>query len=161
MPGPGLEPGRGCPRKILSLARLPLSPSRQMAERSHAQHHARAITSFSTPETRNGKGSLPFPSFRIQSGKRDSNPRPQPWQGCALPTELFPRDRNVAARRWDDKQWLSSRYRANAECMHGVPGAPCDEPRQRGITAISGGETIRIDELRGETIVERRTPEPL
>src|SRR6267143_3477104 len=26
-----------------------------------------------------------------RSGKRDSNPRPQPWQGCALPTELFPR----------------------------------------------------------------------
>ena len=25
-----------------------------------------------------------------KSGKRDSNPRPQPWQGCALPTELFP-----------------------------------------------------------------------
>ncbi len=28
---------------------------------------------------------------RIWSGKRDSNSRPQPWQGCALPTELFPR----------------------------------------------------------------------
>ena len=28
----------------------------------------------------------------MQSGKRDSNPRPQPWQGCALPTELFPRN---------------------------------------------------------------------
>ncbi len=27
----------------------------------------------------------------MRSGKRDSNPRPQPWQGCALPTELFPR----------------------------------------------------------------------
>src|SRR5690606_16941805 len=27
---------------------------------------------------------------RIWSGKRDSNSRPQPWQGCALPTELFP-----------------------------------------------------------------------
>ncbi len=25
-----------------------------------------------------------------KSGKRDSDPRPQPWQGCALPTELFP-----------------------------------------------------------------------
>ena len=25
------------------------------------------------------------------AGKRDSDPRPQPWQGCALPTELFPR----------------------------------------------------------------------
>jgi hypothetical protein len=24
------------------------------------------------------------------SGKRDSNSRPQPWKGCALPTELFP-----------------------------------------------------------------------
>ena len=30
-------------------------------------------------------------SRRLESGKRDSNPRPQPWQGCALPTELFPR----------------------------------------------------------------------
>ena len=28
--------------------------------------------------------------FSILSGKRDSNSRPQPWQGCALPTELFP-----------------------------------------------------------------------
>ena len=26
----------------------------------------------------------------LVSGKRDSDPRPQPWQGCALPTELFP-----------------------------------------------------------------------
>src|SRR4029079_17912456 len=34
---------------------------------------------------------LPKANPRVQSGKRDSNPRPQPWQGCALPTELFPR----------------------------------------------------------------------
>ena len=27
------------------------------------------------------------------SGKRDSNPRPRPWQGRALPAELFPRMR--------------------------------------------------------------------
>ena len=25
----------------------------------------------------------------MESEKRDSNPRPQPWQGCALPAELF------------------------------------------------------------------------
>ncbi len=31
-----------------------------------------------------------YQRYRMQSGKRDSNPRPQPWQGCALPTELFP-----------------------------------------------------------------------
>ena len=32
----------------------------------------------------------------IKSGKRDSNSRPQPWQGCALPTELFPQLFNKA-----------------------------------------------------------------
>ncbi len=37
------------------------------------------------------KGSLGFPFCGIWSGKRVSNSRPQPWQGCALPTELFPR----------------------------------------------------------------------
>ncbi len=26
------------------------------------------------------------------SGRRGSNPRPQPWQGCALPTELLPHE---------------------------------------------------------------------
>ena len=30
------------------------------------------------------------PSEQTLSGKRDSNPRPRPWQGRALPTELFP-----------------------------------------------------------------------
>ena len=29
-------------------------------------------------------------ALKSWSGKRDSNSRPQPWQGCALPTELFP-----------------------------------------------------------------------
>ncbi len=29
------------------------------------------------------------------SGKRDSNPRPRPWQGRALPTELFPHYRHL------------------------------------------------------------------
>src|SRR3546814_16385930 len=33
-----------------------------------------------------------LPGFcQIWSGKRDSNSRPRPWQGRALPTELFPR----------------------------------------------------------------------
>ena len=31
------------------------------------------------------------PFFNAWSGKRDSNSRPRPWQGRALPTELFPR----------------------------------------------------------------------
>src|SRR5450830_497374 len=28
--------------------------------------------------------------FAVWSGRRVSNSRPQPWQGCALPTELLP-----------------------------------------------------------------------
>ena len=39
-----------------------------------------------------------FPGI-IWSGKRVSNSRPQPWQGCALPTELFPRSRHYIAIR--------------------------------------------------------------
>ena len=35
-----------------------------------------------------------FLEFKKKSGKRDSDPRPQPWQGCALPTELFPLKNN-------------------------------------------------------------------
>ena len=31
-----------------------------------------------------------LPMLLIWSGKRDSNSRPRPWQGRALPTELFP-----------------------------------------------------------------------
>ena len=29
-------------------------------------------------------------SLCLWSGRRGSNSRPQPWQGCALPTELLP-----------------------------------------------------------------------
>src|SRR5438045_6633538 len=34
-----------------------------------------------------------------ESGRRDSNPRPQPWQGCALPTEPRPRGSEIVAPR--------------------------------------------------------------
>ena len=33
-----------------------------------------------------------------RSGKRDSDPRPRPWQGRALPTELFPHRRILTAK---------------------------------------------------------------
>ena len=41
------------------------------------------------PET--SASTIPPPGHLPLSGKRGSNSRPQPWQGCALPTELFPR----------------------------------------------------------------------
>ena len=40
---------------------------------------------------RKNPGAGPGSSSQSWSGKRGSNSRPQPWQGCALPTELFPR----------------------------------------------------------------------
>src|ERR1035437_5231070 len=61
-------------------------------------------------------------SLFVQSGKRDSNTRPQPWQGCALPTELFPRqgeDRNP-----------SRLLQAHSNCL---------ERRATGRTATSDG----------------------
>src|SRR6185295_15495605 len=39
-------------------------------------------------------GGLRFP-FKIWSGKRGSNSRPQPWQGCALPLSYSRAKRNV------------------------------------------------------------------
>ena len=42
------------------------------------------------PATKRGKRALSPGNW---SGKRVSNSRPQPWQGCALPTELFPQSR--------------------------------------------------------------------
>ena len=86
VPGPGLEPGLPCGKGILSPSRLPVSPSRRYSKykgesRSRwSRGRTRILSSRHTP-------TLACPT---QSGKRDSNPRPQPWQGCALPTELFP-----------------------------------------------------------------------
>ncbi len=37
-----------------------------------------------------GKKRKPGFPFKFWSGRRVSNSRPQPWQGCALPTELLP-----------------------------------------------------------------------
>ena len=54
--------------RILSPARLPIPPLRHLSCYKKSRHFI---------------GTL--------SGKRDSNSRPRPWQGRALPTELFPR----------------------------------------------------------------------
>src|SRR3978361_1059792 len=51
-------------------------------------HNRFAIAPSRTERKREARASL---VRRVWSGKRDSNSRPQPWQGCALPTELFPR----------------------------------------------------------------------
>ncbi len=60
----GLEPARANAHRILSPACLPIPPLEQDLNKK---------TLFTS----------------VLSEKRDSNPRPPPWQGDALPTELF------------------------------------------------------------------------
>jgi hypothetical protein len=48
----------------------------------------------------------PAASFGIWSGRRVSNSRPQPWQGCALPTELLPHSQQTCII--EDQVFLSS-----------------------------------------------------
>ena len=81
-------------------------------------------------------GRRPIPTIRypddlvmkIWSGKRDSNSRPQPWQGCALPTELFPR------RAPSPKQ--------TRNCRAGSRGVKKNRP-QNAAKALSGASKFR------------------
>ena len=58
-----------------------------------------------------------------QSGKRDSNPRHQPWQGCALPTELFP-------------QWVTEIYQKTSVEARNLFPSPCGPLLNRGTKNI-------------------------
>ena len=56
------------------------------------------------------------------SEKRDSNPRPRPWQGRALPTELFSQDAKnepSAARKEKgmSQAWLIVRTRTDIDSL--------------------------------------------
>jgi len=98
VPGPRLELGWGCPQGILSPSRLAsfATPACQTTDGRRQMTGGSAGIAEGRPA-----GSPPCPPLHLssalcrpsseKSGKRDSNPRPQPWQGCALPTELFPR----------------------------------------------------------------------
>src|SRR5688572_15416957 len=91
---------------------------------------SRASASFAIParrtkRTRNGGACAP--PYLVQSGKRDSNPRPQPWQGCALPTELFPRASRIYEGHGDAGRWTARSVAGHAERVHGEPGGPREQ----------------------------------
>src|ERR1700733_8596035 len=56
------------------------------------------------------------------SGRRDSNPRHQPWQGCTLPAELLPRGKKNAAKTATEiivaRQPGSVKHRRRRACTH-------------------------------------------
>ena len=64
----------------------------QSTYRSNRRSNRSSRSTSSPPgHGRTQKKRQPFRLSSFWSGKRGSDPRPQPWQGCALPTELFPR----------------------------------------------------------------------
>lgn len=109
VPRAGLEPAQViCPRDFKSLAStnsatqaLGLNKSILIKEAGAGLEPAcirlcRPLHNHSATQPYYACNVLARPGIRLEknyywSGKRDSNSRPQPWQGCALPTELFPR----------------------------------------------------------------------
>ncbi len=77
----------------LKVARLPIPPLlhnyAKLTDNVPRTGLEPARLSTLAPET--SASTIPPPGHLPLSGKRGSNSRPQPWQGCALPTELFPR----------------------------------------------------------------------
>ncbi len=99
VPGAGLEPAQRERRGILNPLCLPIPPSglgknwRRVPESNRTRRicnplHNRFVNA---PNFFCFSASIRFtPMLLNWSGKRDSNSRPRPWQGRALPTELFP-----------------------------------------------------------------------
>src|ERR1051326_4551680 len=70
--------------------------------------------------------------------------RAQPWQGCALPTELFPRGRNLTAPVRGDHPESDGRTVGHSDReSFAVSGRPSDRPTVRP----SGGEGDRTPDL--------------
>ena len=100
VPGAGLEPARTNAHKILSLACLPIPPPWQVlaycifshctwTRSNPSKKYSRHVSTLTKATSFTTKIDLRTRIQYLWSEKRDSNPRPRPWQGRALPTELF------------------------------------------------------------------------
>ena len=106
VPGAGIEPAWPCGRRILSPMRLPVSPSGHGDSLPHSHRIGKRRPSARRKQRSPACGaSTCFPGKRTWSGKRDSNSRPRPWQGRALPTELFPHG-GRSASSWYLEAWV-------------------------------------------------------
>lgn len=69
--------------KVLRLIRGEAGEPAQTRDRVEGTGDVKSVQRDLAPEALDLKG-------EGKSGKRDSNSRLQPWEGCTLPTELFP-----------------------------------------------------------------------
>ena len=89
------------------------------------------------------------------SGKRGSNSRPQAWQACALPTELFPLFLKgsigpEASRRWSPKRHCFWFPRGNIRRLRASPlrGRTRFAPAFHSASREAGGQTpVRLVRL--------------
>ena len=69
---------------------------------------------------------------KIWSGRRVSNSRPQPWQGCALPTELLPQREFCGGARRSRTAVNGFAIRCMAALLSRRPFAPTHLPKMYG-----------------------------
>src|SRR5205809_2825611 len=74
----------------------------------------------------------PRATGRPPSGRRDSNPRPSPWQGDALPAALRPRAPSVFRRR------MRTLAQSGRRCQTGYPARRHTRPAAPGRPAHPG-----------------------
>ena len=91
------------------------------------------------------------------SGKRDSNSRPQPWQGCALPTELFPQFIPLSSSVFSQTRCKSTTRFGNNQMfrqlfLHLTAEKGCFYSRQERIS----GEGIPANGCAGDSLYKRR-----
>ena len=89
---------------------------------------------------------------KTRSGRWDSNPRPQPWQGCALPLSYARPLRAAPERRGravyapivgglqqrNDGNRTGFSWRAARAGTHGIPGCLARDPAGSGATGCEG-----------------------
>src|SRR5438309_4255677 len=84
------------------------------------------------------------------SGRRDSNPRHQPWQGCTLPAELLPRTFILANTKGSWQLLLSIAARSNEQDQpRAGKGGPDQEGHSRRVGVLEIGQVsddVRSDE---------------
>ncbi len=89
VPEAGLEPARPEEHRILSPACLPIPPLGQHFSEIHPVFPGISILKNTKKKPSTGLRVLAGRLKAFWSERRDSNPRPRPWQGRALPAELL------------------------------------------------------------------------
>ena len=95
MPEEGLEPTRSCLQRFLRPSRLPIPPLRRAWIRFvRDDSHEFGDADGGDGRIRTADGGFADPCLNLlatspRSGRRDSNPRPSPWQGDVLPLHHF------------------------------------------------------------------------